>query len=598
MHASTRAACALLLPLALGCSPRSSPPAPAPAAAASSDDPLRELSPEVRQIAREVEQVRGLRFRRPFTFVPVTDDELEAHFDEGKLESTRDASDPGALWAFGFLDRPPAPTWLTSLFARRGPRADGLLGFFVDETRRIYVRTRAATDPSIVAHELAHALAHDHLPISFDAKTDDRQLALRALNEGDATITAALVLGARKGRSPEATLRNASTWDASTRDFASATDATLGRSISLFRERAEVPYHAGAKFAARVVLARGMRGLDQVWQEPPRGMFEIFHPDLYAQGLPLPRIARPALPAACRVSIEGEMGELRTRAFLRQVHPRSVALAGAHGLLADRYHVLEDCGTSATTGGFVWQTAWLDEGTATQFEALVGQQLGGDAPGCLPGPHVVRRSGSTVVVVRGLTGDEVATAALAAVTPSTEPASPRLGGVRLERLVEETPHLVEGSSGKTCAIAATGVSMVAPAGLSLIAGKELACAMGSDTLDVSVTTHVSDAGYGKPFIEGLRTSLPSSLAAAHAQVTTRERYRVTPLGTGLSFVMGLTDPLRLEVAALPVCDGKRVLVLYLRSTSEEGRAMLEELLASLRPTSVGLSPACGDAIER
>ena len=108
MHASTRAACALLLPMALGCSPRGSAPPPPAAAvqARADDDPLRDLSPEVRQIAREVEQVRGLRFRRPFTFVAVTDDELEAHFDEGKLESTRDASDPGALWAFGFLDRP------------------------------------------------------------------------------------------------------------------------------------------------------------------------------------------------------------------------------------------------------------------------------------------------------------------------------------------------------------------------------------------------------------------------------------------------------------------------------------------------------------
>jgi hypothetical protein len=60
----------------------------------------------------------------------------------------------------------------------------------------------------------------------------------------------------------------------------------------------------------------------------------------------------------------------------------------------------------------------------------------------------------------------------------------------------------------------------------------------------------------------------------------------------------LTPPLQLEVVSLPVCGGKRVLTLYLRSTSNEGRSMLEDALASLRPTSVGVSPACADPVTR
>lgn len=116
--------------------------------------------------------------------------------------------------------------------------------------------------------------------------------------------------------------------------------------------------------------------------------------------------------------------------------------------------------------------------------------------------------------------------------------------------------------------------------------------------DVALTSSVSDVEYSETLVKSVRENVSSSLAGLHADPHPRERHRVTPLGTGVGIVYELTPPLQLEVVSLPVCGGKRVITFFLRSTSHEGRSMLEDALASLRPTSVGLSPACGDPVTR
>ncbi len=585
-----------LLAASVGCS---SSPAPSrlgplpqgPGATEAGVDPLAALSPEHRQIARDVERARGLRFRRPFTVTVVSDKRLEAHFDEGKLEPTSDACNLDALWAFGLLRERPIK-WLPSLLPRRTPRTENLLGFFVPSSRRIYIRKRVSTDVNVVAHEMAHALLHDNVDVHYDQATDDEQLALRSVSEGDATITAALVVAARRGIHPSIALRKASSSAFSMRDFVGSTDAALAEAVPLFREREEVPYQAGTEFAARVVLARGMPGLDEVWANLPRGTFEIFHPDTYVKGIALPRIADSPLPAGCHASFEGRMGELRTRAFLRIRHPRATALAGASGLLVDRYRLLAGCGEEPA---FLWQTAWVDEEAAARFEALAKQRFECSEPGCLPGPHTIMRRGSAVVVLRARTDPAMAGSALVAVRPSTKQAAPRLGGVKLDP-PPEVPQLVESSAGTACAVAGTGVELVVPKGLLLVTGDDSRCAMKSDKREDALTTYVSGVEYDASFLKTLRETIPSSLAGLHAQLHARERPRVTPLGTGVGMLYELTPPLQLEVVSLPVCGGKRVLTLYLRSTSNEGRSMLEDALSSLRPTSVGISPACADPI--
>lgn len=594
VHLRLASAVALSL-VTFGCA---SPPAASEAhgrrpVTASTPAPLAALSPELRQIAEQVERARGLRFRRPFTIFFVDDDEMRAHFGEGKIDAPPDAAEPSALWAFGLIKKPPASSWLGSLSSSGPSPADDLLGFYVEASRRIYVRERVSTEIAVVAHEMAHALLHDNFEVRYDRESDDEQLAIRSLDEGDATVTAALVVALREGKSASTALRRVSTSTLATRDYVGETDATLGASLPLYHERSLVPYEAGAAFVARVVLARGLAGLDEVWHDPPRGTFEVFHADTYAKGLALPRIDDAPLPAGCRATFEGRMGELRTRAFLRIVEPRSVALAGASGLLADRYALLEGCGSDPA---FVWQTAWSDEASAARFERVVERQFDCKEEGCLTGAHTVARRGTAVVVLRGRDDGEMADRALAAIATEGGGAAPRLGGAALDRAKEEPP-LVEGSSGRTCRIAGTGVEITVPGGLSLESGHDLDCAMRSDGLDVALTTNVAASPYGDAFLDSIRKLLPASLAASHRRVESRERWRVTPLGTGIGMVYELTSPLELEVVSLPICGGKRVLTLYLRSTNEEGRSILEDALSSLRPSSVGLSRACADPVD-
>jgi hypothetical protein len=580
-----------LLASAVACGPVATTPAKAVASAPAAD-PLAEMPAELREIARDVEQARGLAFRRPVRVVFVDEDELESHFDEGALELAPDAVDPAALWAFGLLKKRPPPSWLVTLLSRPTRRTKGLLGFYVGKTRVTYIRREHERDVETIAHELAHALVDDHLPHSYDAASDDRQLAIRALSEGDATITAALVKAKRNGKTAAATLEDASEWDQSRRDYAGA-DAALASSIPLYRERTETPYHAGATFVAHVVRARGMSGLDEVWRDPPRGTFEVFHPDVYGKGLALPRLGNPTLPEGCRVTSEGEMGELRTRAVLRSVHARAVALDGASGLVADRYRILEGCGPEPS---FAWQTAWQSEESAERFEGLMNASFACTKPECLTGSHRVVRRGRAVAVTRNVTDERGADSLVAAIEPSSSEAKSRLGGIPLDAPPGEK-RLVEGSTGRTCEIGASGVRVIVPPGLQLKSGHEIGCEMSSDLVDVSFSTKVINGTYGRAFADGIRQMLPGTLAASHEHVEIRERYRVTPLGTGLGYVAELTAPVHFEVVTVPVCNGKRVLTLYMRSTSEESRSMLEDVLASLQPTSVGLPAACGDPNE-
>lgn len=584
---------AALLACVAGCAgPPTVAPPPAPRTIATFD-PLAELTPDLRELAKEVEAARGLAFRRPIRVVFVDDAELESHVAEGKLEPTPDAVDPGALWAFGLLKRRPPPSWLASLFTLGSKKATGLLGFYVSASRTTFIRREHEHDVAVVAHELAHALVDDHQQVSLAVPYDDQQLARRALSEGDATITAALVKARRAGSSATATLENASEWDHSRRDFAGPADEALASTIPLFRERTEMPYRAGATFAARVVLARGMRGLDRVWNDPPRGTFEIFHPDTYALGLPLPDLGAPPLPTGCRVISEGVMGELRTRAVLRGVHSRAVALGGASGLLADRYRVLEGCGPEAS---FAWQTAWKDEASAERFGRLIGASLGCKLPGCLSGSHRVLVKGTGVAVTRNVSDDRAVESLVTAIHPAEGGATRRLDGVPLEPLPAER-RLVAGSSGRACEIGASGVRLVPPPGLSLLSGHEVGCELSSETLDVSFSTKVINGAHDDAFAKDVRATLGSTLAASHEHVALREQYRVTPVGTGLGFVYELTARVHFEVVTLAICGGKRVLAMYLRSTSEEGRAMLDAVLASLRPASVGSPAGCADPAE-
>ncbi len=332
------------------CAPRSLEELPPqkPGATEASVDPLAGLSPSINRSHARSNELAACDSDVP-SLSPSFPTKGSRHTStRASSRPTSDACELDALWAFGLLrERPVLRGWFRC--SPGSSRTENvLLGFFVGRSRRIYIRKR-------VCDRSQHRRARD------GPRAAARQRR-RPLRSGDRRRAARRALRQRRGRHHHGRPRGRCPARQPSIDCP-AQSILVGilyarlrrqhrrcprRRASLFPRTGGRPLPGwrrvrGAESSSRA----GMQGLDEVWANLPRGTFEIFHPDTYVKGLALPRIADSPLPAGCRAGFEGRMGELRTRAFLRVLHPRATALAGASGLLVDRYRLLEDCGEQA-----------------------------------------------------------------------------------------------------------------------------------------------------------------------------------------------------------------------------------------------------------
>jgi hypothetical protein len=245
------------------------------------------------------------------------------------------------------------PTLLERLMGRTG-------GFDKDENK------------TIIAHELTHALADQNFDIDRMQKAvkpfhdDDRDLALSALVEGEATLT---MFGA-----------NMNDWDGS--QISEVPSESLGRMFSLLiplmplaggkslREAPVIlsetmifPYLRGMVFCARLTNDGGWTALNSAYRNPPLSTEQVLHPEKY--------LAKPDPPTAVDLGKldPGEgwkelgrnvVGEMQLGVLLRR-HGGKNAAAGWDG---DRFAVFE--GPEGRLG-LVWFSTWDTEDDAREF---------------------------------------------------------------------------------------------------------------------------------------------------------------------------------------------------------------------------------------
>ena len=183
---------------------------------------------------------------------------------------------------------------------------------------------------TVIAHELTHALADQNFDLDAlqDAvkDDDDRDLALSALIEGEATLT---MIGAQMndwdGR-PKIAAVTVDRLDRILSLISTFMPMAGGRSLReapvILSESLIFPYLRGLVFCARLTNDGGWKAIDDAYREPPLSTEQILHPEKYrARARPAhggrPRRARAPPDELDREPGRNVVGEMQLGVLLR-----------------------------------------------------------------------------------------------------------------------------------------------------------------------------------------------------------------------------------------------------------------------------------------
>ena len=312
----------------------------------------------VQKISGGVSETRGLTFLGPLAPQLITRPELSEY-----LAATIDAEDQDELarlqelyWLLGLLD---PSVELYDLFLDL--LGDQFLGLFNLETDELLVVAETLPLDSAgkltMAHELVHALQQQR----FDARrlveesetNQDRELAMTALLEGDATVSSGLYAAANLSMAEMLEL------------LPKAEDSEVQafqRAPPVIQKTLLFPYQAGAEFVSSVQQAPGIwRQVNQIYLRPPVSTEQILHPAKYKSGEnPIPVSLPPRGPAIEEdwgLLMEDVLGEFLLRTYLETSLPRPQAVKAASGWGGDRFRLLrDDSGRRLFVAVIVWDT--------------------------------------------------------------------------------------------------------------------------------------------------------------------------------------------------------------------------------------------------
>ncbi len=372
------------------------------------------LNPEeTRTVTERVQKIRALKFLHPVPFSYLTVDQSQARL---RAELARDTTPAGLQLEaregelIGLY--PPkvnlAKENLTMLKSQ-------LAGFYDPRQKDMVIIERPIpanpmvnprllefalklSTAGVLAHELTHALQDQHFDIRAEQKVTrgnaDRELALRALLEGDATLSGFCSV---VGRADDPTI------DYFLDNSADASVIFLGSAEGLgvqMRKLLIFPYLDGARFVAAGYHRGGWAAVDAIYRNPPRSTRQIIHPELYFDHPEAPVEVHVAgyekILAAWKKADEDTFGELVLRMVIEHwIGEQTPYVAAADGWAGDRFVALQ----KANDVTLVWIVAFHDRGQAENFAALYPQILAKSLPG-LTARHV-EQNGNAVLVLIG-----------------------------------------------------------------------------------------------------------------------------------------------------------------------------------------------------
>ena len=360
--------------------PTPSPPVPKPAGA---------LPPAIVRVATQVQQVRGLSFKRTVVPEPVSRQEIER-----QLRTSLDADFPpdlaareGRTWVT--IGAIPAGTDLRRAVVDYG--TSQIIGFYDIQTHRLVFQGGTSPTPYqrfTLAHELTHALQDQNFGLArLDELSatcqDERAEALLSLTEGDAVETQ--IRWASQELSPDEI--NQLQREANSFPPPPASIPRFVQQMFLF------PYGPGQAFVEALLARGGEKAVNSAFRNPPVSTEQILHPNRYPSDVPqaveIADLSRRLGPGWTLLDQE-EVGEGWLQLLLELRLPTREsedAAAGWDGGLMRAW-------SKGSETAVLIRTVWDTERDATEFAATMGGWIESQAA-------EVDRSGTTVLVLFG-----------------------------------------------------------------------------------------------------------------------------------------------------------------------------------------------------
>lgn len=307
------------------------------------------LFSEIDGISRDLEEITGLKFKKPVPSAVIDKDSLRK-FLSHRIDKVMKPSDVRAealiLKMLGLVPQD---------YDLRQETVDLLTeqaaAFYDYQKKKLFIVAGDTDESSLMAlaHELSHALAdqHFHLQkyIQQNGESDDAATARMAVMEGQATWLMAAYLHKRAGLGadvPKPILEMMS----STVEQGAEQYPVYSQSPLYVRESLVFPYKGGMLFQDAVYRKLGKEGFAEVFRRAPVSTQQVFHPERY-----LDRVG-PTLPSAPKVSdekkfrklAEGTLGEFDYKVLLTQYGSKELAaslspsLAGSQFVLWEHKH--------------------------------------------------------------------------------------------------------------------------------------------------------------------------------------------------------------------------------------------------------------------
>jgi len=335
-------------------------PSPTPVAATATprpSDPVpsQDLVSAFTEIEAQVQQLRGL----PAAEIGPPQILTRAELEQVLPALLEPALDNATLRALGLLTAEQDIVKLTErLYVAQ------VAGYYDFDAKRMVVVTDAGLTPAAqitYAHEYTHALQD----AAFDSSAAqqavagqrDRELALLALEEGDATTS--MVVWAIGHLSPDEVA-----------GVAQAPVPDMSGIPPWMVRLLEFPYLSGAEFVGQLYASGGWDAVNAAYDKLPASTEQILHPAAYANGEAAVAVApldlRSALGADWGQASDTTLGEAWMAIWLEGIGvTRPVADEAAKGWGGDRVTVATNGDGGWALG---WRIAWDTSADATEFE--------------------------------------------------------------------------------------------------------------------------------------------------------------------------------------------------------------------------------------
>jgi hypothetical protein len=400
-------------------------------------------APQASKVEQGVQRIRQLSFKQHVPVVLKTPNQVEQmvladlhrDFSDAQLDADGKAGAMLGLYPPGIDLKAETVKLLKSQIAgfyephdKEMVLVEGATPVPISDRMLEFVVQRDLVNDMLLAHELTHALQDQNFALQdkLDALQDnsDREMALKSVAEGDATIAGFAYIAGRMDDSVVDTLA-ASMKDLPETFAAQSKDTPEGLGYPLIFQ-----YSEGVRFVGEAYKRGGWKAVDALYAKPPQSTQQLIDPSLYFDN-PLPPVAvevagyQPILKDWTKAD-EDTFGELSIQIILQLGFGKDAPeVALAKKWAGDRMAILSHNSDVAV----IWIVVFRDDHSAGQFEDAYTKLLDRTRAST---PHRIERRGDAVLVITGALAREAASFAppvwkaskIGAVKPAVIPAHP------------------------------------------------------------------------------------------------------------------------------------------------------------------------------